>query len=198
MCISIFQTIWRGRKLRLRYHAQLNSVYFRQSWTKPLRPFQPILQSYNYWTLTKQTLSPPPNLESRLLPSLPPPPVQCCEQREFWEYTMTQAQYRVGALGERGLKKGNMIQPRLIDVIQHGVYHKNIRIFYRGKIVSTVRDDGSLFFIVEVVIVKRKHGACVQNPNTRKNCTRGNLCVLCCVLCNKFVQNQCMKWVFWI
>jgi hypothetical protein len=29
-----------------------------QFWTKPLRPFQPILQSY--WTLTKQTLSPPP------------------------------------------------------------------------------------------------------------------------------------------
>jgi hypothetical protein len=27
-----------------------------------------------------------------------------------------------------------------------------------------VREDGSLFFIVEVVIVKRKHGACVQKP----------------------------------
>ena len=26
----------------------------------------------------------------------------------------------------------------------------------------TVREDGSLFFIVEVVIVKRKHGACVK------------------------------------
>ena len=32
-------------------------------------------------------------------------------------------------LEERGLKKGNMIQ--------HGVYHKNMGIFYRGKIVST-------------------------------------------------------------
>jgi hypothetical protein len=32
-------------------------------------------------------------------------------------------------LGERGFKNGNMIQ--------HGVYHKNTRIFYRGKIVST-------------------------------------------------------------
>jgi hypothetical protein len=32
-------------------------------------------------------------------------------------------------LGQRGFKKGN--------VIQHGVYHKNMRIFYRGKIVST-------------------------------------------------------------
>ena len=30
---------------------------------------------------------------------------------------------------ELGLKKGNMIQ--------HGVYHKNMQIFYRGKIVST-------------------------------------------------------------
>jgi hypothetical protein len=28
-----------------------------------------------------------------------------------------------------GLKKGNMIQ--------HGVYHQNMRIFYKGKIVST-------------------------------------------------------------
>ena len=27
---------------------------------------------------------------------------------------------------------------------------------------GSVREDGSLFFIVEVVIVKRKHGACVQ------------------------------------
>jgi hypothetical protein len=42
-----------------------------ESWTKLLRPFQPILQSY--WTLTKQTLSPPPS-------------VQCCEQcrNNFW------------------------------------------------------------------------------------------------------------------
>jgi hypothetical protein len=32
-------------------------------------------------------------------------------------------------LGERGFKNGNMIQ--------HGVYHKNTRIFYRGKIVSS-------------------------------------------------------------
>jgi hypothetical protein len=32
-------------------------------------------------------------------------------------------------LGERGFKNGNMIQ--------HGVYHKNTRIFYRGEIVST-------------------------------------------------------------
>jgi hypothetical protein len=32
-------------------------------------------------------------------------------------------------LGERGFKNGNMIP--------HGVYHKNTRIFYRGKIVST-------------------------------------------------------------
>jgi hypothetical protein len=32
-------------------------------------------------------------------------------------------------LGERGLKKANMIQ--------HGVYHKNMRIMYRGKIVLT-------------------------------------------------------------
>jgi hypothetical protein len=28
-------------------------------------------------------------------------------------------------LGERGLKKGNMIQ--------NGIYNKNMRIFYRGK-----------------------------------------------------------------
>ena len=40
---------------------------------------------------------------------------------------MTQAQHIV--LGERGLKKGN--------TIRHGVYHKNMRIFYGGKIVST-------------------------------------------------------------
>jgi hypothetical protein len=32
-------------------------------------------------------------------------------------------------LGERGFKNGSMIQ--------HGVYHKNTRIFYRRKIVST-------------------------------------------------------------
>jgi hypothetical protein len=32
-------------------------------------------------------------------------------------------------LGERGFKNGNMIQ--------HGVYHKNTRIFYSGKIVSS-------------------------------------------------------------
>ena len=32
-------------------------------------------------------------------------------------------------MGERGFKNGNMIQ--------HGVYHKNTRIFYRGKIVSS-------------------------------------------------------------
>ena len=40
--------------------------------------------------------------------------------------------------GQRGFKNGNMIQ--------HGVYHKNTRIFYRGKIVSSsyVQDCRSL------------------------------------------------------
>jgi hypothetical protein len=33
-------------------------------------------------------------------------------------------------LGERGFKNGSMIQ--------HGVYHKNTRIFYWGKIVSSI------------------------------------------------------------
>jgi hypothetical protein len=40
-CISIFQTTGvEENEKRLSYHTQLNSVCFRQSWTKPLRPFQ--------------------------------------------------------------------------------------------------------------------------------------------------------------
>jgi hypothetical protein len=107
---------WSGRKLiELNYHALLNSVYFRQSWTKPLKPFQPILQSY--WTLTKQTLSPPP------------PQFNVVNNAETTFGNIPWHKINI-ELGERGLKKGNMIQ--------HGVYHKNtMRIFYRGKIVST-------------------------------------------------------------
>ena len=88
-----------------------NSILFiLQSWTKPLRPFQPILQSY--WTLTKQTLSPPPpqfnvvNNAKTTFGNIP------------WHKLNIE-------LGERGLKKRNMIQ--------HGVYHKNMRIFYMGQ-----------------------------------------------------------------
>ena len=56
-----------------------------------------------------------------------------------------------------------------------------------------VREDGSLLFIVEVVIVKRKHGACVQKPEHEEELYEREFMCLCCVLCNKFVQNQCMK-----
>jgi hypothetical protein len=61
------------------------------------------------------------------------------------------------------------------------------------EILLVVREDGSLFFIVEVVIVKRKHGACVQKPEHEEELYEREFMCLCCVLCNKFVQNQCMK-----
>jgi hypothetical protein len=93
-----------------------------QSWTKPFRPFQLILQSY--WTLTKQTLSPPPP------PPPPPPPHQFNVVNNAKTTFGNIPWHKLNIeLGERGLKKGNMIQ--------HGVYHKNVWIFYRGKIVST-------------------------------------------------------------
>jgi hypothetical protein len=90
--------------------------YFQlQSWTKPLRPFQLILQSY--WTLTKQTLSPPP-----------PPQFNVVNNAETTFGYIPWYKLNI-ELGERGFKKGNMIQ--------HGVYHKNTWIFYRRKIDST-------------------------------------------------------------
>jgi hypothetical protein len=58
---------------------------------------------------------------------------------------------------------------------------------------GSVREDGSLFFIVEVVIVKRKHGACVQKTEHEEELYEREFMCLCCVLCNKFVQNQCIK-----
>jgi hypothetical protein len=85
-----------------------------QSWTKPLRPFQLIWQSY--WTLTKQTLSPPP------------PQFNVVNNAETTFGNIPWHKLNI-ELGERGFKNGNMIQ--------HGVYYKNTRIFYRGKIVST-------------------------------------------------------------
>jgi hypothetical protein len=79
-----------------------------------LRPFQLILQSY--WTSTKQTLSPPP------------PQFNVVNNAETTFGNIPWYKLNI-ELGERGFKNGNMIQ--------HGVYHKNTRIFYRGKIVST-------------------------------------------------------------
>jgi hypothetical protein len=45
---------------------------------------------------------------------------------------------------------------------------------------GSVREDGSLFSIVEVAkvfIVKRKHGVCVHEEEFVENCTRRNLCI---------------------
>jgi hypothetical protein len=92
-------------------------LYMLQSWTKPLRPFQPILQSY--WTLTKQI---------KLCLPLPSPQVNVVNNAETTFGNIPWHKLNI-ELGERGLKKGNMIQ--------HGAYHKNMSIFYRGKIVST-------------------------------------------------------------
>jgi hypothetical protein len=57
---------------------------------------------------------------------LSPPPlaVQCCEQPETTFGNIPWHKFNID-LEKRGLKKGNMIQ--------HGVYHNNMRIFYRGK-----------------------------------------------------------------
>ena len=86
-----------------------------QSWTKPLRLFQLILQSN--WTLTKQTLCPPP------------PKFNVVNNAETTFGNIPWHKLNI-ELGERGLKKGNMIQ--------HGVYYQNMWILYRGKIVQPV------------------------------------------------------------
>ena len=58
-------------------------------------------------------------------------------------------------MGERGLKKGNMIQ--------HGVYHENMRIKYRGKILSTsyAQDCSYIACSEEALRLKRRSAPCI-------------------------------------
>ena len=72
----------------------------------------------SYWTLTKQTLSRP----------IPSPQINVVNNAETTFGNIPRHKLNI-ELRERGLlEKGN--------TIQHGVYHKNMRIWYRGKIGS--------------------------------------------------------------